>query len=99
MSHSEDQCCCGTQGVMIGQPAPEFTVDALVGKDFKTINLTDYKKEGKWVVLFFYPLDFTFVCPTEIIEFSNRSAEFEKRNTQVLGGSTDSKFSPLGLGK
>ena len=94
MSNHEEQCCCGTQGVMIGQPAPEFTVDALVGKEFKTINLSDYK--DKWVVLFFYPLDFTFVCPTEIIEFSNRASEFESRKCQVLGGSTDSKFSHLG---
>jgi alkyl hydroperoxide reductase subunit AhpC len=80
--------------VKIGKPAPDFKVDALVGKDFKQLSLSDYK--GKWVVLFFYPLDFTFVCPTEIIEFSNRSGEFETRGAQVIGGSTDSKFSHLG---
>lgn len=78
----------------IGQPAPDFKVDALVGKDFKEVSLDDYR--GKWVVLFFYPLDFTFVCPTEIVEFSERAGEFEKRNCQVIGGSTDSKFSHLG---
>ena len=78
----------------IGQPAPEFNVDALVGKQFKQISLADYK--GKWVCLFFYPLDFTFVCPTEIVEFSKRSGEFAEKNCQVLGASTDSKFSHLG---
>ncbi len=83
--------CCKVQ---IGQPAPAFTVDALDGKDFKQISLSDYK--GKWVCLFFYPLDFTFVCPTEIVQFSDRSKEFEERGCQVIGGSTDSKFSHLG---
>jgi alkyl hydroperoxide reductase subunit AhpC len=55
--------------------------------------LKDY--QGKWLVLFFYPLDFTFVCPTEIIEFSERSKEFEAINTNVVGVSVDSKFSHL----
>ena len=52
----------------IGKPAPEFTCGALVDGEFKSISLSDYR--GKYVVLFFYPLDFTFVCPTEIIAFS-----------------------------
>lgn len=79
-------------GVTLGHPAPEFEVDAVVGKgEFKKIRLADYK--GKWVVLFFYPLDFTFVCPTEITAFSKRTADFAKLNAVVLGGSTDSKFS------
>jgi peroxiredoxin 2/4 len=78
--------------LMVGQKAPEFTLEGVVGKgDFKQINLGDYK--GKWVVLFFYPLDFTFVCPTEITEFSKRTEEFQKMNAVVLGCSTDSKFS------
>lgn len=93
---SEKGCCeqktCAK--VQIGHPAPAFTVDALDGKDFKQISLSDYK--GKWVCLFFYPLDFTFVCPTEIVEFSDRSKEFEERGCHVIGGSTDSKFSHLG---
>jgi len=59
--------------LMIGKKAPEFKATALVGKDFKDISLSDYK--GKYVVLFFYPLDFTFVCPTEIIAFSDKAAE------------------------
>nr|CAD2202455.1 unnamed protein product [Meloidogyne enterolobii] len=75
----------------IGKLAPEFTADAVVDSDFKTVSLSDYK--GKYVVLFFYPLDFTFVCPTEIIAFSERSGDFTKINVQLLACSTDSKFS------
>jgi|UniRef100_A0A914E7N4 alkyl hydroperoxide reductase subunit AhpC len=77
----------------IGKPAPEFTTDAVVNGDFKTVSLSDYK--GKYVVLFFYPLDFTFVCPTEIIAFSDRAEEFAKLGVTVLAASTDSKFSHL----
>jgi peroxiredoxin 2/4 len=78
--------------LMVGQKAPEFSLDAVIGKgDFKKVSLGDYK--GKWVVLFFYPLDFTFVCPTEIQEFSKRDAEFKKMNSVVLGCSVDSKHS------
>ncbi len=61
--------------------------------NFKQIKLSDYR--GKYVILFFYPLDFTFVCPTEIIAFSDRYEEFKKRNTEVLGVSIDSKFTHL----
>lgn len=57
------------------QPAPNFEGVAVVGEEFKTIKLSDYK--GKYVVLFFYPLDFTFVCPTEIIAFSEAAARFK----------------------
>src|SRR6185503_7822893 len=78
--------------LMVGQKAPEFTLDAVVGKgDFKKVSLSEYK--GKWVVLFFYPLDFTFVCPTEIVEFSKRDPEFRKLNAVVLGCSVDSVHS------
>ena len=79
----------------IGEPAPNFTLDALMGaepgKEFGKVTLSDYR--GKWVVLFFYPLDFTFVCPTEILAFADAIKEFEARNTQVIGVSVDSKFS------
>jgi alkyl hydroperoxide reductase subunit AhpC len=76
----------------IGQKAPEFELDAVVGRgDFKKVKLADF--QGKWVLLFFYPLDFTFVCPTEIKEHSARHAEFEKDGAVVLGCSTDSKYS------
>ena len=76
---------------MVGEPAPNFTLDAVVGKEFKKISLTDYR--GKWVVLFFYPLDFTFVCPTEIRGFNENLKDFVKLNAIVLGASVDSKWS------
>ncbi|ESO92543.1 hypothetical protein LOTGIDRAFT_150310 [Lottia gigantea] len=75
------------------KPAPEFTAQAVVDGDFKEIKLTDYK--GKYVVFFFYPLDFTFVCPTEIIAFSDRVEEFRNINCEVLACSTDSVYSHL----
>ncbi len=79
--------------VFVTKEAPNFTSQAVVNGEFKPVSLTDYR--GKYVVLFFYPLDFTFVCPTEIIAFSDRIAEFEKRGVQVLGCSVDSRFSHL----
>ena len=75
----------------VTQPAPDFQAAALLHGEFKDISLSDYK--GKKVVLFFYPLDFTFVCPTEILAFSDAIEEFKKRNTEVIGVSVDSKFS------
>ncbi len=80
------------QVAMVGRPAPEFDVEtAIAGGEFSRAKLSDYK--GKWLVLFFYPLDFTFVCPTEITEFSKRSEEFKALDAEVLGGSTDSVHS------
>ena len=80
--------------MLVTKPAPDFKATAVMADNsFKDISLSDYK--GKKVVLFFYPLDFTFVCPTEIIAFDHRLAEFEKRGVQVLGCSVDSKFSHL----
>ena len=76
---------------IIRKPAPTFKAMALVDNKFKQISLEDYR--GKYVVLFFYPLDFTFVCPTEIVQFSDKAAEFEKMNTQVIACSIDSHFS------
>jgi alkyl hydroperoxide reductase subunit AhpC len=73
--------------------APDFTADAVIGEEFKTIRLSDYR--GKYVVLFFYPLDFTFVCPTEIIAFSDDFAEFHKRGAQLIAVSVDSKYTHL----
>jgi peroxiredoxin (alkyl hydroperoxide reductase subunit C) len=75
----------------VGQPAPQFKAPAYVAGQFKDVSLQDYK--GKWVCLFFYPLDFTFVCPTEIIAFSDLAPEFEKLGAQVVGVSIDSQFS------
>lgn len=78
---------------LVQKDAPDFKAQALVGKAFKEIQLSDYK--GKWVALFFYPLDFTFVCPTEITAFSDRVDEFKKLNCEILGCSVDSQFSHL----
>ncbi|MBL8866025.1 MAG: peroxiredoxin, partial [Gemmataceae bacterium] len=79
--------------VHVQKEAPNFTATAVVNEEFKTIQLNDYR--GKYVVLFFYPLDFTFVCPTEIIAFSDRVEEFQKRGCEVIGVSVDSQFSHL----
>lgn len=73
--------------------APSFTATAVIDGEFKTISLSDYK--GKYVVLFFYPMDFTFVCPTEIVAFSDRYEEFKKINCEVIGASCDSHFTHL----
>jgi peroxiredoxin (alkyl hydroperoxide reductase subunit C) len=77
----------------ISRSAPNFTLDGVVNQGFQKIGLTDYR--GKWVVLFFYPGDFTFVCPTEIKGFNTSLTEFAKANTQVLAISVDSKYSHL----
>lgn len=77
---------------MIDQPAPQFTAQAVVdGGEFKEIKLSDYK--GKWVVLFFYPLDFTFVCPTEITQFRDHLNDFKELGAEVIGVSVDSVHS------
>ncbi|WP_269624828.1 peroxiredoxin [Prochlorococcus marinus] len=77
----------------VGMQAPDFSATAVVDQEFKDIKLSQYR--GKYVVLFFYPLDFTFVCPTEITAFSDRYSDFNSKNTEVLGVSVDSKFSHL----
>uniref|UniRef100_A0A1B6L0K8 thioredoxin-dependent peroxiredoxin n=2 Tax=Graphocephala atropunctata TaxID=36148 RepID=A0A1B6L0K8_9HEMI len=87
--------CCKKKGYTmvpaLEKPAPEFEGMAVVKNTFKSIKLSDFK--GKYLVLFFYPLDFTFVCPTEIIAFSEAYAEFQKINCEVVAASTDSHFS------
>uniref|UniRef100_A0A7S0QX20 thioredoxin-dependent peroxiredoxin n=1 Tax=Pyramimonas obovata TaxID=1411642 RepID=A0A7S0QX20_9CHLO len=75
--------------VFVGKPAPTFSAGAVVDGEITSISLDDYK--GKWVVLFFYPKDFTFVCPTEIIAFSDRAKEFADLNCQVIAASTDTE--------
>ena len=77
----------------VGQQAPDFTATAVVDQEFKSIKLSDYR--GKYVVMFFYPLDFTFVRPTEVTAFSDRYEEFKTLNTEVFGISVDSVFSHL----
>ena len=79
---------------LVTQAAPDFKATAVMPDgSFKEIALSDYR--GRYVVLFFYPLDFTFVCPTEIIAFSDAVGAFEQRQTQVLGCSIDSHFTHL----
>ena len=81
--------------VLVGKQAPDFTAAAVMADgSIKTdFSLADYR--GKYVVLFFYPLDFTFVCPTELIAFSKRIKEFEGRDVQVIGCSIDSQFTHI----
>lgn len=81
--------------VLVGKQAPEFSSQAVMadGSINENFSLKDY--QGQYIVLFFYPLDFTFVCPTELIAFSHRIAEFEKRGVQVIGCSIDSQFSHI----
>ncbi len=79
---------------IVQSEAPDFKAQAVMEDgSVKEIKLSDYR--GKYVVLFFYPLDFTFVCPTEILAISDRIEEFEARNTQVIGVSVDSHFSHI----
>jgi alkyl hydroperoxide reductase subunit AhpC len=75
----------------VGSPAPDFKGQAYVAGQFKQVSLSEFK--GKWVCLFFYPLDFTFVCPTEIRDFAKNEAQFRELGCQVIGCSTDSVYS------
>ncbi|XZG71911.1 peroxiredoxin [Chitinibacteraceae bacterium HSL-7] len=79
--------------VLVGKQAPDFTASAVLGNGeiVDAYNLTQ-AKEGKYAVVFFYPLDFTFVCPSELIAFDHRLEEFTKRNVEVIGVSIDSQF-------
>ena len=80
-----------------GSKMPEFSVPACVGiekgKEFTTVSSSSYP--GKWLVIYSYPKDFTFICPTEIVEFDNKLGQFADRDAVVLGGSTDNEHSHL----
>jgi peroxiredoxin (alkyl hydroperoxide reductase subunit C) len=81
--------------VLVGKSAPDFTATAVLGNnEITTITFSKVTK-GKYAVVFFYPLDFTFVCPSELIAFDHRLEEFKKLNVEVLGVSIDSQFSHL----
>ena len=87
-------------GARVGKQAPRFEMDAVLPEGefvdrFGKVNLDELLEAGKWVVLYFYPLDFTFVCPSELIAFDHRIADFEKRGVQVIGCSIDSHFTHL----
>ena len=78
--------------VLVCKRAPDFTATAVMGNnDIKDITFSEFTK-GKYVVVFFYPLDFTFVCPSELIAFDHRLAEFSARGVEVLGGFHDDDF-------
>lgn len=77
--------------LQVGSPAPVFDVESYVAGEMKHVALSQYK--GKWVVLFFYPRDFTFICPTEIKGFANAEETFAKLNAVIIGASTDSAHS------
>jgi alkyl hydroperoxide reductase subunit AhpC len=77
--------------IKVGKPAPAFKAQAYVAGEFKEVSLEQYR--GKWVALYFYPLDFTFVCPTEIRSFAENEAKFKELGCQVIGCSTDSVHS------
>lgn len=81
--------------VLVGKTAPDFTATAVLGSnEIKDITFSAVTK-GKYAVVFFYPLDFTFVCPSELIAFDHRLEEFKKRNVEVIGVSIDSQFTHL----
>jgi len=80
-------------GVLVGRAAPDFTAPAVLGNG-EIVDQYNFEKatKGKYAVIFFYPLDFTFVCPSELIAFDHRLEEFKKRNVEVIGVSIDSHF-------
>uniref|UniRef100_UPI00300351D1 2-Cys peroxiredoxin n=1 Tax=Anunuuluaehu liula TaxID=3049639 RepID=UPI00300351D1 len=82
-----------SNGIRVGQKAPDFSAIAVYDQEFKKIRLSDYL--GKYVILLFYPLDFTFVCPTEITAFSDAYSILTSLNTEILGISVDSQYSHL----
>ena len=78
----------------VGHKFPQFSLTATVGRDKKSAfrQITDQDYVGQWKIFFFWPKDFTFVCPTEIAAFGKLNSEFADRDAQILGGSTDSEF-------
>ncbi len=87
-------------GAKVGKPAPKFEMETVMPtgagtERFGTVSLDDLLDDGKWVVLYFYPLDFTFVCPTEIQRFNELNQKFEEKGAKLIAASTDSVFSHL----
>jgi len=87
-------------GAKVGKQAPRFEMEAVMPSGegterFGSVNLDELLNDGKWVVLYFYPLDFTFVCPTEIQTFNTLNAKFEEKGATLIAASTDSVFSHL----
>ncbi len=86
----EYESCCSSGEVKIGANVPNYEIEALVNGESKRIKLSDYK--GKWLILFFYPADFTFICPTELVEMANTYESFKNENAEVISISTDTVF-------
>ena len=99
----EDTCCEGNCGcgygikiLAINHKAPNFRADAFHEEQVKKVSLSDYR--GKWVILFFYPKDFTFVCPTELADMQEKYNKFKELGAEILSVSTDTaKFTKLGM--
>ena len=93
MSAAGTAVAANYESAQVGKPAPDFDIPSTknIEKLNEPVKLSDYR--GKWVVLLFYPLDFTFVCPTELTTFSDRYADFEGVGAEIIGISTDSAFS------
>ncbi len=93
-TNSNNCCCCAEKEdslfARIGQEIPDIEVDAYHKEEIEKIKLSTYR--GKWLILFFYPADFTFVCPTELEEMAEHYAEFQKLGAEVLSVSTDTVF-------
>lgn len=92
---NEESCCGGGCGEynftpQIGQTVPDFEVDLYHNEGFRKAHLSDYK--GKWVIFFFYPADFSFICPTELEEMQANYAKFQELGAEILSVSTDTKF-------
>jgi len=92
-SHEENGIPAAKRGISVSKQAPDWEGTAVINGQFKELKLSDF--QGKYLVLLFYPLDFTFVCPTEIIAFSDRVEEFRALNTEVVACSIDSHFTHL----
>ena len=90
----QDQCCgggeCASSAPLIGQPVADFEADLYHNEAFRTAHLSDFK--GKWVIFFFYPADFTFICPTELEDMARLYEKFQALGAEVLAVSTDTKF-------
>lgn len=82
-----------SNGLKVGDKAPDFTATAVYEQEFNQVSLSEYL--GKYIILLFYPLDFTFVCPTEIIAFSDKYDKFKSIDTEILGISVDSEYCHL----
>jgi peroxiredoxin (alkyl hydroperoxide reductase subunit C) len=81
--------------VLVGKQAPDFTANAVLGNNEIRAYTLSKETQGKYAVIFFYPLDFTFVCPSELIAFDHRYADFKQRGVEVIGVSIDSQFTHL----